>query len=65
MKVFTIISGIASICSLLISLFVVSRVYQIYNCLGITNDKSTHLQKRSIQKIKGDKNNLAGRDIID
>lgn len=63
MELFEIISGIASILSLIISLFVANKVYKISTKVDIVIDSSN---KESIsQKLTGIGQNIqSGRDTI-
>ncbi len=65
METFNIIAGIASIVSLLISIFAISKVYKIEKNINISVDKSVgnnQSQNKTKQSMKGNNNIQSGRD---
>lgn len=54
MEIFEVIAGVSSIVSLLISIFVASKVVTISQQINSNN--------KNKQKIKGDKNTMSGGD---
>jgi len=65
MDLFNIIAGGASILSLLISIFAISKVYKIEKNINISVDKSVgnnQSQNKIKQSIKGSGNVQSGRD---
>lgn len=65
METFNIIAGVASIVSLIISIFAINKVYKVEKNINISVDKSTgknQSQNQTKQSIKGDNNIQSGRD---
>lgn len=66
METFNIIAGVASIVSLLISVFAINKVYKIEKNINISVDKSVgnnQFQNKTKQSIKGSGNVQSGRDV--
>lgn len=65
METFNIIAGVASVVSLIISIFAINKVYKIEKNINISVDKSTGKQSQNQikQSIKGDNNIQSGRDV--
>lgn len=59
MELFNIISGIASIVSLIVSLFVASKVITISNKFNLVNNSND--SKNITQRIHGDRNTQIGK----
>jgi hypothetical protein len=58
MEIFNIVAGLASIVSLILSIFAIKKVFQLKNILNLDS-----VVKGNKQVIRGSRNRQAGRDI--